>query len=92
MPRRTRPRDRKPYDPFYWTQVQRHLVCWPVQGERHDVTPGRWMRFRRNDHRRMGECEDCLRARGVHRPTKSFTFTGQAASDEKRRQTGERDE
>lgn len=85
--------DRPPANPHYWTQVVRHLVCWPrttgAGADRHDVAPGKWMRFRKDDDRRMGECEDCLRARGIHRPTRSFTFSGDATRDTKARQVGD---
>lgn len=85
MPRR---RERRAYDPHFWTQVQRSLFC--ARGS-HDVPAGKWMRYRKDDYRRLGSCEDCLGAVGITRPVRPerpFTFKKHAPADVRARQVG----
>ena len=86
---RTR-RARKPFDPHRWTQVHTRMRC--TLGD-HDVYAGAWMRFRKDDFRQMGSCEDCLQGRGITRPrtlpARPFTFTRKRATDVKARQVGD---
>ena len=87
MARRRRPSP--PRDPHYWVQVRSRLWC-ALGG--HDVGAGRWLRYRRDDHRGLGSCEDCLRPVGVYRMPRPFTSSlPDTAPDVRARQTGDDD-
>jgi hypothetical protein len=58
----------------------------------HDVQSGWWVRMRRYDMRRLVSCEGCLKASGITRPNRSFTFRGDDSVDVRSRQSGEEDE
>lgn len=85
MARRARPRI--PTHAWFLVRVFRRCA---LGG--HEVGPGTWMRKRLGDYRQLESCEDCLKRIGIHRPSKSFTFSKDAPSDDKARQTGEKDE
>jgi len=80
-----RRRQRRPFDPHYWLQVRVAMFC--ARGG-HTVEPGQWMRYLKNDHRRLGSCETCLAQVGISRPTRPFTFKKDAPADVRARQTG----
>lgn len=82
----TRRRQRKPFDPYYWTQSRGLLFC--ALGS-HQASAGEWVRYRRGDYRKLGCCETCLKAHGISKPTRSFTMSNDAGVDEKARQAGD---
>lgn len=80
-----RSQSKKPHDPHFWTQVRIRLYC--ALGAHH-VETGTWVRQRRGDHMRAASCETCLTNQyGISRPTRSFTFVGDA-EDVRSRQSG----
>jgi hypothetical protein len=79
---------RRPFTPYVWTQVRRSLFC-ALGG--HDVPAGEWVRYRRDDHRGLANCERCLQAHGITRPpipVRPFTMTADG-EDVRARQTGD---
>lgn len=55
---------RKQPSTHVWSQVRAFFWC--AMGE-HNVPGGRWMRFRRGDHRGLANCEACLAEKGIFR-------------------------
>lgn len=71
-------------DPHYWVTTRVELWC--ARGE-HMVGTGTRIRYRRDDHRMLGGCEDCLKALGVVGPRKvtlngTFDVRAKRAGDE----------
>ena len=81
-----RRRPRRPYNPHFWVQVSVRLRC---HLGTHDVSAGEYVRRRRGDHLGFNSCEMCLRAQGIYRPERSFTFRPETTTDVRARQVGD---
>lgn len=68
-----------------WWQVRSGVRC--ALGA-HLVAAGEWVRTRIGDYYRLASCEACLKASGIERPHRPFTFAADVAEDVKTRQTG----
>jgi hypothetical protein len=83
----TRRRERKPFNPHFWTQVRARLYC--ALGA-HDVGPGTWVRERRGDPLRMKSCAACLESQyKIVRPVRPFSMAADAPADVRSRQVGD---